>query len=68
MGKEKVIRLAACGQKACQNYRALSEALIEAPGAADGVDDQRLAKTAARLKALTTRYDAAARRALTMAQ
>jgi predicted MarR family transcription regulator len=63
VAKEKLVTVTARGEEACRAYRRIREALLVEPVEAIGFEKSRLAKLAARLRALSGHYDQAGRAA-----
>lgn len=65
-GKEKTAEITPAGEKACEEYKRLREALLVEPMKALGLDEQELSRLAATLRLVSGNYDQAARAAAAM--
>ncbi len=65
-GKEKTVAITAEGEKACNEYKNLREALLVNPMKALGLDEAEISRLAATLRLVSGHYDQAARAAASM--
>ena len=65
-GKEKTVSITDAGEKACESYRKIREALLVKAVKAVGLEPEPLSETAALIRALSGHYDQAARAAAAM--
>jgi len=65
-GKEKLVAIAAEGQKVCQSYREIRERLLISAVSELGLDEIQMSRLATLLRSLSGQYDQAARAAVSL--